>query len=222
MSLTSVPVWYGGRLVPFCLLVVIYVMPLEANDSVLLDSVRSVRWPARKKSPVGLAGNHLSKVLGVSAEFTEYRAYRQGDDTNRIDWKLLARSDRAYVRLSNDRTVLSTMLLMDASGSLAYPEATLENWHFARQVTIGLASAAYGGNDPVGLLIATAEGPKRLPPRTRRGVVQNIATVLGNITPKKGSPAWRRSSLCYARRDASPSSVIFWAIRMRYSRSRHS
>lgn len=162
-------------------------MPLEVNDSLLLDSVRSIRWPARKKSPAGMAGNHISRVLGVSAEFTEYRMYRQGDDTHRIDWKLLARSNRAYIRLSNDRTVLSTMLLVDASGSLAYPAATLEKWHFARQVAVGLASAAHRGSDPVGLVIAKEGAPVRLPPRTRRGVVQEIAMVLHDVTPE-GSP----------------------------------
>lgn len=162
-------------------------MPLLASDSALLDSVRSIRWDARRKSPAGLAGNHLSKVLGVSAEFTEYRAYRHGDDVNRIDWKLLGRSNRAYIRLSNDRTVLSTMLLLDASGSLAYPADTLEKWQYARGLTIGLASAAHRGSDPVGLLVATAEGPLRLPPRTRRGVVHNIASVLADVKPE-GSP----------------------------------
>lgn len=161
-------------------------MPLLATDSALLDSVRSIRWPARRKSPAGLAGGHLSKVLGVSAEFTEYRAYRQGDDTNRIDWKLLARSNRAYIRLSNDRTVLSTMLLVDASGSLAYP-ANNEKWNYARSISIALASAAHKGSDPVGLLAATAQGPRRLPPRTRRGVVHEIASVLAEIKPE-GSP----------------------------------
>ncbi len=162
-------------------------MPLLASDSALLDSVRSIKWPARRKSPAGLAGGHLSKVLGVSAEFTQYRGYRQGDDVNRIDWKLLARSNRAYIRLSNDRTVLSTMLLVDASASLAYPSDTNEKWQFARAIAIGLASAAHRGSDPVGLLAATAQGPRRLPPRTRRGVVHEIASVLGEIKPE-GSP----------------------------------
>jgi uncharacterized protein (DUF58 family) len=134
-----------------------------------------------------MAGNHLSRVLGVSAEFTEYRAYRPGDDTQRIDWKLLARSNRAYIRLSNDRTVLSTMLVIDASASFAYPSATLEKWHFARQVAIGLAAASHRGSDPVGLIVATTAGPRRLPPRTRRGVVHDIARVLNGITPE-GSP----------------------------------
>jgi len=159
-------------------------MPLQANDSALLDSVRLIRWPARKKSPAGMAGNHLSRVLGVSAEFTEYRAYRPGDAIQRIDWKLLARSNRAYIRLSNDWTVQSTLLLVDASGSLAYPAATLEKWHFARQLALGLAAAAHRGNDPVGLLVATDAGPRRLPPRGRRGVVGDIARVLSTIVPE--------------------------------------
>jgi uncharacterized protein (DUF58 family) len=162
-------------------------MPLEANDSVLLDSVRSIQWPARKKSPAGMAGNHISRVLGVSAEFTEYRAYRPGDDTQRIDWKLLARSNRAYIRLSNDRTVFSTMLLVDASGSLAYPAGSMEKWHYARQLSIGLAAAAHRGSDPVGIIVAASAGIRRLPPRTRRGVVYDIARVLGGVTPE-GSP----------------------------------
>jgi len=134
-----------------------------------------------------MAGGHLSKVLGVSAEFTEYRMYRQGDDVNRIDWKLLARSNRAYIRLSNDRTVMSTMILVDASGSMAYPADSLEKWWFARGVAIGLASAAHRGADPVGLLAATTEGPRRLAPRSRRGVVQDIAIVLNEVKPA-GNP----------------------------------
>ena len=156
-------------------------------DSQLLDAVRSVKWPSRRKAPGGLAGSHLSRVLGVSAEFTEYRAYRPGDDTHRIDWKLLARSNRAYIRLSNDRTVVPTMLLVDASGSLAYPAATMEKWQYARHIAMGLAAAARRASDPVGVLVATPNGPRQLPPRTRQSVVHEIARVLADVTPA-GSP----------------------------------
>ena len=163
-------------------------MSLSAADGALLDAVSTLRWPARRRAPAGLVGEHLSRVLGGTAEFTEYRAYRQGDDVGRIDWKLLARSDRAYIRLSNDRTVLPTTVVLDASASLAYPAATLEKWHFARQIAIGLAAAAHRGRDPVGLIVASAEGPARMPLRTRRGTVHQIAEVLARVTPA-GSPA---------------------------------
>jgi len=162
-------------------------MSLSAADGVLLDAVRALRWPARKRAPAGLAGEHLSRVLGASAELTEYRAYRQGDDPARIDWKLLARSDRVFVRLSQERTVLPTTLVVDASASLAYPASTSEKWHYARLVTLGLAAAAHRGGDPVGLAVATTGGPRRLPHRTRRGVVHDVARVLAEVVPA-GSP----------------------------------
>jgi uncharacterized protein (DUF58 family) len=163
-------------------------MSLTAADGALLDAVRALRWPARRRAPAGLAGEHISRVLGGSAEFTEYRAYRQGDDPGRIDWKLLARSNRVFIQLSQERTVLPTTLVVDASASLAFPESTLEKWRYASLVTLGLAAAAHRGGDPVALAVATVEGPRRLPLRGRRGVVQDIARVLGGVTPA-GSPS---------------------------------
>ena len=69
----------------------------------MLDALRGVRWPARRPVAAGLPGAHRSRQRGTSGEFTEYRLYRQGDDPRRLDWKLLARSDRAFVRLTDDR-----------------------------------------------------------------------------------------------------------------------
>lgn len=138
-------------------------------------------------SRVGMPGGHLARILGASAEFTEYRAYRQGDDTRRIDWKLLARSNRAYIRLSNDRTVLSTMVVLDASASLAYPSDTFEKWRYARQIALGLAACAHNSGDPVGVVVATVNGARLLPPRTRRSVIYEIAQVMDGAAPA-GSP----------------------------------
>ena len=83
-------------------------------------------------------------MLGGSAEFTEYRSYRQGDETRRIDWKLLARSNRAYIRISNDRTIVSTMMLVDASGRWRTRRSPSRSGEYARQLVLGLASAAHG------------------------------------------------------------------------------
>ena len=162
-------------------------MSMNAADGALLDAVRSLRWAARRKAPAGLAGDHASWMRGISTEFTEYRAYRQGDEVGKIDWKLLARSDRAYIRLSTERTVLPTMIVLDASASMAYPAATLEKWHYARHVAIGLASAAHNGRDPVGIAVAAEGGVHYLPARTRRGIVHEILALLAKVAPG-GSP----------------------------------
>jgi uncharacterized protein (DUF58 family) len=153
----------------------------------LLDALRGVHWPARLPAPGGPTGAHHSRMRGSSAEFTEYRTYRQGDDPRRIDWKLLARSDRAYIRLATERTVLRTMLVVDASASMAYPQRTLAKWAAARRLAVGLAAVAHADGDPVGLVAPGARGVRRLPPRTRRGVVAEIARTLDEMSPAGGA-----------------------------------
>src|SRR5258708_29625623 len=87
----------------------------------LLDAVRGVRWPAVRRVAGATLGAHPSRLRGNSSEFSEFRPYRQGDDPRRVDWRLLPRSDRAYVRLTTDPPPLRPALLLGASASLAFP-----------------------------------------------------------------------------------------------------
>jgi uncharacterized protein (DUF58 family) len=147
----------------------------------MLDALRGVRWPARRPVAAGLPGAHRSRQRGTSGEFTEYRLYRQGDDPRRLDWKLLARSNRAFVRLTDERALVPTWLVADASASLAFPQAETKGrpskWDLLRALAIGLAAVAHAGADPVGLAVASGTGA-RLTPRTRRGTVREIARAL--------------------------------------------
>src|SRR3981081_4554174 len=102
----------------------------------LLDAVRGIRWPARSAVRGGIPGAHTSRLRGISAEGTEDRPYRQRDDPRRIDWKLFARSDRAYIRLSNDRAILPTMMVLDASASMAFPVSTNAKWALDAQLGV--------------------------------------------------------------------------------------
>jgi uncharacterized protein (DUF58 family) len=156
----------------------------DVSYGALLDAVRGVHWPARRAVTGALAGMHHSKQRGTSAEFTEYRFYRQGDDPRRIDWRLLARSDRAYIRLATDRAILPTMIVLDASASMAFPIATREKWQRAREITVGLAAVVHADGDPVGVAVASDNGQMRVvPARTRRGVVGEIARIVDAAVP---------------------------------------
>jgi uncharacterized protein (DUF58 family) len=153
----------------------------------LLEAVRGVRWPARRPVSGGAPGAHLARTRGVASEFAEYRPYRQGDDPRRLDWKLLARSDRAFVRLAPDHAVLSTLIVVDGTASMAFPAAPSTaisgKWGCARQVAVACAAVAHASADPVGLCIVSANGVTRLAPRTRRGVVAEFARTLDAVTP---------------------------------------
>lgn len=148
----------------------------------LLDAVRGVRWPAARRVGGATLGAHPSRLRGNSSEFSEFRTYRQGDDPRRVDWRLLARSDRAYVRLTTDRATLRTAIIVDASASMAYPLPDLTKWVRAREIAVALAAVAHGEADPVGLTIAS-ERPVTLTPRARRSVIVEMMRALDATTP---------------------------------------
>ena len=153
----------------------------------LLDAVRGVRWPAARRVGGATLGAHPSRLSGNSSEFSEFRPYRQGDDPRRVDWRLLARSDRAYVRLTTDRATFRTSMIVDASASMAFPKPALDKWRLAREVAVGLAAVAHAEADPVGLAIAGAIQPT-LAPRARRSVLLEMMRALDATTPLGSSP----------------------------------
>ena len=73
-----------------------------ATFAPVLDAVRGIGWPALHRVSSAVPGPHISRVRGTTAEFVEHRPYRQGDEPKKIDWKLVARTDRVYIRLSQD------------------------------------------------------------------------------------------------------------------------
>ena len=159
----------------------------ELTSGALLDALRGAHWPARRMSRGAFQGGHRSRRVGASPEFMEYRPYQQGDDPSRIDWKLFGRTERVAVRLSHDDSSLRTMVLLDASGSMAFPAASQAKWKTAAAVALGLAAVAHGDNDPVGIGIASTP-PRVIPPRTRRGVVGDLLRALLETTPAGSAP----------------------------------
>lgn len=159
----------------------------ELTSGALLDALRGAHWPARRMSRGAFQGGHRSRRVGASPEFMEYRPYQQGDDPSRIDWKLFGRTERVAVRLSHDDSSLRTMVLLDASGSMAFPAATRAKWKTAAAVALGLAAVTHGDNDPVGIGIASVP-PRVIPPRSRRGVVGDVLRALLETVPAGSSP----------------------------------
>ncbi len=160
-------------------------MPLAARDhdyGALLDAVRHLKWRARRASRAAVPGIHASRVRGTSAEFTEYRSYRQGDDLRRVDWKLFARTDRAHVRISEERAITPTMIVLDASASMAFPAVSYDKWRVAQQIAVALTAIAHATGDPVGILLSPHDG-RSLAPRTRRGIVAEAAKLVDACVP---------------------------------------
>jgi len=68
-----------------------------------------------------VSGLHRSPFHGYSAEFSQYRHYRPGDDLKHVDWKLAARTDRVYTKQFRETTNMASALVLDTSGSMNFP-----------------------------------------------------------------------------------------------------
>lgn len=104
-------------------------------------------------------GIHAGRERGAGVEFSEYRAYAPGDEWRRVDWKLLARADRYFVREAERDSHVATWLWLDATASMAEPSRELEGvnklW-FARTALACMAAIAQRQGDAFGLAICSA------------------------------------------------------------------
>lgn len=158
-----------------------------ATFASVLDAVRGIGWPALRRVRSAVPGPHVSRVRGTTSEFVEYRPYRQGDEPKRIDWKLVARTDRVYIRVSQERAILPTILLLDASGSMAFPVPANDKWEHARRIGIGLAEVARQKGDPVGMTVVHPGGTRTIAPRTRRTVLEEMMRAV-DVVPVGSEP----------------------------------
>jgi hypothetical protein len=71
-------------------------------------------------------GIHAGRERGAGVEFSEYRAYAPGDEWRRVDWKLMARADRYYVREAERDSHVAVWLVLDASASMLEPSRSIE------------------------------------------------------------------------------------------------
>jgi uncharacterized protein (DUF58 family) len=102
-------------------------------------------------------GIHAGRERGAGVEFSEYRAYAPGDEWRRVDWKLLARADRYFVREAERDSHVAVWLLLDASASMAEPSRRLPGLSklgFARTALACVAAIAQRQGDAFGLVVA--------------------------------------------------------------------
>jgi uncharacterized protein (DUF58 family) len=100
-----------------------------------------------------LAGRHRSPMRGASPEFAEHRAYIAGDDPKHIDWKVLGRTDRYYIRRYEDETNLRVYLVMDRSHSMGYGSDGRTKYDYACRLAAAIGYVVVKAKDSVGLCL---------------------------------------------------------------------
>ena len=89
-------------------------------DMRALAALARLHFAPHQRIDGSYSGKHASRAQGGAGEFVDYREYTAGEDLRRLDWKILARTGRAYIRLCQDETNLVCTLVLDASESMRF------------------------------------------------------------------------------------------------------
>jgi uncharacterized protein (DUF58 family) len=127
-------------------------------------------------------GLHRSPLHGFSVEFTEYRQYTTGDDTRFIDWRLVGRSDRYYIKKFEDETNLRCFFIVDQSQSMAYGSGNYTKAEYAATLAATLGYFLELQGDAIGLLTFADALRDYLPARHRPGHLRQFMLTLEKQT----------------------------------------
>src|SRR3990172_12269001 len=111
-----------------------------------------------------LTGLHKSPYHGFSVEFAEHRQYMPGDPLRHLDWKVLAKSDRKYLKQYEEETNLRASLLVDTSSSMGYASRGLTKLDYARQLPPSLPYLMLRQKDAVGMFAFSSGKGELVPP----------------------------------------------------------
>jgi uncharacterized protein (DUF58 family) len=155
--------------------------PSRFLDLRALAALEQLRFVTRQRIEGAYSGRHQSRQQGGAAEFADFREYTDGEDLRRLDWKVLARTGRAYVRLYQDETNLVGTLVLDASGSMQFPAVpSLASW--------GRAASTSGSKLEYVQFLATAMAHIIIRQQDQVGLAV-VADGLQEFVPPGGAPA---------------------------------
>jgi uncharacterized protein (DUF58 family) len=160
------------------------VTPPPILDPVLLTALGDLELVARVTVDGTLSGLHDSPFHGYSAEFSQYRHYRPGDDLKYVDWKLFARTDRLYTKQYQETTNLLAQVVLDGSRSMAFGgRGGVTKLQYARLVAAALSYLVAGQGDAVGLVVFDETLRQYIPSRLGQTHLRGVLTALSKVEP---------------------------------------
>jgi uncharacterized protein (DUF58 family) len=138
-----------------------------------------------------VAGRHRSPYKGISVEFAEHRPYARGDDLRNLDWRIVGKMDRYFIKQYIEETNLRATLLVDASGSMKYAGTAAakidgrpaSKFDYAQRLAAILAYIFAGQQDAVGLVTFDTRIRSVLPARNRSSQLRLVLEQLHRTRP---------------------------------------
>ena len=149
-----------------------------------LSAIANLELRARLVVEGFITGLHKSPYHGFSVEFAEHRQYMPGDEIKHIDWKVLGKTDRYYVKQYEEETNLKSYILLDISGSMQYGSSSVTKFDYAISLSAALAYIMLKQRDSVGMALFSDKIVKYIPPRSVKTYLIHLLRELENIKPQ--------------------------------------
>ena len=138
------------------------------------------------KRPVrgGLKGGRRSVQRGQSVEFADFRDYAIGDDLRQLDWNVLARLEKLFIKLYVEEEDVTISFLLDCSASMAagQPPKLL----FAKRAAAALGYIGLASEDKVALTALAGRAGRRQVALRGSGRIFRLLSALSGINAFDG------------------------------------
>jgi uncharacterized protein (DUF58 family) len=151
----------------------------------VLQKVRRIEIKTKSVVDAVLSGEYHSVFKGKGMEFSEVRAYVEGDDIRSIDWNVTARMNSLFVKKHVEERELTVMLVVDASASGSFGSINKFKGEMGVELCALLAFSAIKNHDRVGLIIFTSEVERYIPPQKGKNHVLRVIRELLYFEPRK-------------------------------------
>lgn len=132
-----------------------------------------------------MAGEHKSPYRGYAAEFAQHREYAPGDDLRYLDWKVLGRTDRYYIKQFEQETNYVAHLLLDGSESMKYGSGRLTKLQYGKMMAACLAYLVLLQRDAVALAVFDTSVRGYTPRSDSKASIHALMSKLAAFEPKE-------------------------------------
>jgi uncharacterized protein (DUF58 family) len=152
-------------------------------DPAMIQRLNQLQLSARRVVEGATTGVHRSILKGSSVEFRQHRPYVRGDELRRLDWRVLGRTDRPFVREYDEETNLRCVLMLDTSGSMAYGRVPDNKFDYAGRIVASLGYLMLAQTESVGLAAASTKISRWIAPQAGSQQLSRVLGALQRITP---------------------------------------
>jgi uncharacterized protein (DUF58 family) len=132
-----------------------------------------------------ISGLHKSSRHGINVEYKDHRTYNPGDDLKYLDWRLLAKTDRLYIKQFEEESNLNLNLILDVSQSMNFKySGKMTKLEYSKFIVGAMLYLSVFQNDSAGLSLISNKVMSHYNPSKKMININNLLNELEKLKAK--------------------------------------